>query len=155
MPPCLHLISYIFTETPVLPQTPYPHQWHKQPGATDCDGFEIKRKGDTDTPARIFIHLDNSPDKFKLSPDLAQVLDIHTDTKPNVIMALWQYIKTYKLQDPEDKRAVNCNEALLKVRKCFERAGLMGCCVFTFTLSLSLCRSLATPSSCLLKSQNC
>ncbi len=65
--------------------------------------------------ARIFIHLDNSPDKFKLSPDLAEILDIHTDTKPNIIMALWQYVKTYKLQDPEDKRAVNCNEALLKV----------------------------------------
>ncbi len=48
---------------------------------------------------------------------MAQLLDIHTDIKANIIMALWQYVKTNKLQDQEDKRAVNCDEALQRIFK--------------------------------------
>ena len=57
------------------------------------------------------IQLDHIPEKFKLSNELAKILDIHTETKPNIIMALWQYIKTNKLQDQEDKRIVSCDES--------------------------------------------
>jgi len=37
--------------------------------------------------------MDYAPHKYKLSEDLANLLDIKLDTKPNVVMALWQYIK--------------------------------------------------------------
>jgi len=37
--------------------------------------------------------MDYAPHKYKLSEDLSKLLDIKLDTKPNVIMALWQYIK--------------------------------------------------------------
>lgn len=90
-------------------------EWHKQPGAAECDGFEIKRQGDTDTPCKIFIHLANNPEKFKLAPELSRLLDIHTDTKANIINALWQYIKMNKLQDTEDRRMINCDEDMTKV----------------------------------------
>ncbi|KAJ3223865.1 SWI SNF, matrix associated, actin dependent regulator of chromatin, sub d, member 3, partial [Clydaea vesicula] len=90
-------------------------EWHKQPGSADCDGFEIKRKGDTNTPVKIFIQLEHQPEKFKLSAELSRVLDIHTDTKSNCIMALWQYIKLNKLQDPDDRRYINCDDTLKRV----------------------------------------
>ena len=36
--------------------------------------------------------------QFKLDPRLARLLGIHTQTRPVIINALWQYIKTHKLQ---------------------------------------------------------
>ncbi|KAI9100504.1 hypothetical protein DFS34DRAFT_648420 [Phlyctochytrium arcticum] len=87
-------------------------EWHKTEGAPDCDGFEIKRTGDSDVEAKILVYLDYKPEKFKLSRPLAKLLDIHTDTPTNVVSALWQYVKFQKLQDPDDKRFINCDEPL-------------------------------------------
>ena len=68
-------------------------QWEKKPGEPESDGFEIKRRGDTDVPVKILLYLDRHPEKFKLSPSLGHLLDIHTDTMPNVLVAIWQYVK--------------------------------------------------------------
>jgi len=102
-------------------QTLYPEgniiEWNKNPGQPEIDGFEIKRTGDTDVNAKIIIEMDYAPHKYKLSEDLANLLDIKLDTKPNVVMALWQYIKYHKLQDSDDKRIINNNEELKKIFK--------------------------------------
>jgi hypothetical protein len=42
--------------------------------------------------------LDYQPLQFKLDPRLARLLGVHTQTRPVIISALWQYIKTHKLQ---------------------------------------------------------
>ncbi|KAJ3010026.1 SWI SNF, matrix associated, actin dependent regulator of chromatin, sub d, member 3 [Thoreauomyces humboldtii] len=89
-------------------------QWFKNRGGPSCDGFEIKRKGDNDVNVKILVHLESQPEKFKLSSELGKLLDIHTDTSANVIIAIWQYIKFQKLQDPDDKRHINCDEPLRK-----------------------------------------
>ncbi|KAI8822160.1 SWI/SNF-related matrix-associated actin-dependent regulator of chromatin subfamily D member 1 [Fimicolochytrium jonesii] len=90
-------------------------EWHRMDGTPECDGFEIKRKGDSNVNAKIMIYLENKPEKFKLSPPLAKLLDIHTDTAANVIIALWQYVKFQKLQEPDDKRQINCDEQLRNI----------------------------------------
>ncbi|KAJ3051187.1 SWI SNF, matrix associated, actin dependent regulator of chromatin, sub d, member 3 [Rhizophlyctis rosea] len=90
-------------------------EWHKQPGLPECDGFEIKRRGDSEVKAKILLTIDYTPEKYKLSAELGKLLDIHTDTQTNVIMALWQYVKLHKLQDSEDKKFINCDEPLLRV----------------------------------------
>ncbi|KAJ3043895.1 SWI SNF, matrix associated, actin dependent regulator of chromatin, sub d, member 3 [Rhizophlyctis rosea] len=90
-------------------------EWHKHPDHPDCDGFEIKRRGDSEVKAKILLTLDYSPEKYKLSPDLGKLLDVHTDTQSNVIMAMWQYVKLNKLQDPEEKKFVNCDEPLQRI----------------------------------------
>lgn len=79
------------------------------------DGFEVKRRGDSNVELKILLYLDQQPEKHKLSPPLSQLLDIHTDTLPNVIMALWQYIKSHRLQDADDRRIVVCDEKLVGV----------------------------------------
>lgn len=61
---------------------------------------------------KILIVLENAPDKLKLSADLAKLLDIHTETKPNVIMAVWQYVKSNKLLSHDDKRIVVCDDGM-------------------------------------------
>jgi SWI/SNF-related matrix-associated actin-dependent regulator of chromatin subfamily D len=79
------------------------------------DGFEIKRRGDQEVDLKIMIYLETTPEKHQLSPSLAKLLDIHTDTLSNVIMALWQYAKSHRLQDAEDRRVIVCDESLVQV----------------------------------------
>ncbi|KAF9433885.1 SWI SNF, matrix associated, actin dependent regulator of chromatin, sub d, member 1 [Entomortierella beljakovae] len=88
-------------------------EWHKSHTAADVDGFEIKRHGDENVKVRVILHVDSSPERFKLSPELADVLAIDVETRPGIMMALWQYIKFHQLQDPEDKRNINCDQKLM------------------------------------------
>jgi SWI/SNF-related matrix-associated actin-dependent regulator of chromatin subfamily D len=79
------------------------------------DGLEVKRRGDQDVPLKIMLFLDTQPEKHKLSPPLAKLLDIHTETLSNVIMSLWQYIKSNRLQDADDRRIIVCDEKLQQI----------------------------------------
>lgn len=47
--------------------------------------------------------------QFKLDSRLARLLGIHTQTRPVIISALWQYIKSHKLQDPHEREYINCD----------------------------------------------
>ncbi|RUS30535.1 hypothetical protein BC938DRAFT_479278 [Jimgerdemannia flammicorona] len=67
-------------------------EW-KFPAGSDHDGVEIKRRGDSNVKARIILQLDYSPQKFKLSPELAEMLSLQMETKPGIVMAVWQYVK--------------------------------------------------------------
>ncbi|CAG8498667.1 14363_t:CDS:10 [Funneliformis caledonium] len=70
--------------------------WNKASSSPDgFNGFEIKRKGDTNLKCKIYFNLEHIPQKYKLSEELADLLDIHEGTKPGIIMALWQYIKLF------------------------------------------------------------
>lgn len=46
------------------------------------------------------------------------MLGIHTQTRPVIIQALWQYVKTHKLQDPHEREFINCDKYLQQVRAC-------------------------------------
>ncbi|CAO3630626.1 unnamed protein product [Cunninghamella echinulata] len=90
-------------------------EWHKQPDATEYDGIEIKRNGDMNVNARIILEPEYNPQKFKLSEPLSHLINLKLDTKPRIIMELWNYIKNNKLQDNEDKRLVHCDPALAQL----------------------------------------
>jgi len=51
-----------------------------------------------DVKCTILLLLDHQPMKFKLHPRLAKLLGISVETRMRIIEALWQYIKTHKLQ---------------------------------------------------------
>lgn len=72
--------------------------WHKSPAAPASDGFEIKRSTTThqqSIQARILITPDYVPERFHLSDALSALLNLQDETKPNVILGLWQYIKVH------------------------------------------------------------
>ena len=54
--------------------------------------------------------------QFKLEPRLARLLGIHTQTRPVIINALWQYIKKHKLQDASEREYINCDKYLQQVK---------------------------------------
>ncbi|KAI8346185.1 hypothetical protein BD560DRAFT_338673, partial [Blakeslea trispora] len=90
-------------------------EWHKQPNQADFDVIQIKRKGDMDVKAKIALYLDHNPQKFKLSPLLADLLDVKVETKPQIVMGIWNYCKYHKLQDAEDKRLIRCDPRLAQI----------------------------------------
>lgn len=47
------------------------------------------------------------------------MLGIHTQTRPVIIQALWQYVKTHKLQDPHEREFINCDKYLQQVSSRF------------------------------------
>ncbi|KAI3659578.1 hypothetical protein MP638_002026 [Amoeboaphelidium occidentale] len=90
-------------------------EWNKSQAVSDTDGFELKRRGDQDVNARIMFYLDQVPEKFKLSPQLSSLLSLRAETKPQIVLALWNYIKVNKLQDPNDHKVIKCDDALKSV----------------------------------------
>uniref|UniRef100_A0A8D2J289 Hexosyltransferase n=1 Tax=Varanus komodoensis TaxID=61221 RepID=A0A8D2J289_VARKO len=78
-------------------------EWHRTPTTQETDGFQVKRPGDVSVRCTLLLMLDYQPPQFKLDPRLARLLGIHTQTRSAIIQALWQYIKTNKLQDSHDK----------------------------------------------------
>ena len=50
-----------------------------------------------------------------ISPELAVVVGKGPMPRSEVVKALWVYIKKHDLQDPENKRNINADEALKKV----------------------------------------
>merc|ERR1711990_1195554 len=90
-------------------------EWHRTPTTQETDGFQVKRPGDVAVRCTILLLLDYQPLQFKLDQRLARLLGVHTQTRPVIISALWQYIKTHKLQDPNEREYVNCDPFLRQI----------------------------------------
>ncbi|KAI5858667.1 hypothetical protein BZA05DRAFT_330538 [Tricharina praecox] len=81
-------------------------------GPAEFDGFEFERKGDDNINCTIKLIRDESPDRFRLSPALADLLDTKEDTRAGIVMKVWEYVRAHGLQDPDEKRTINCNPQL-------------------------------------------
>jgi len=93
-------------------------EWHRTTTTTETDGFQVKRPGDKNVRCTILLMLDYQPHQYKLDPRLARLLGIHTQTRPVIINALWQYIKTHKLQDAHEREFINCDKYLEQIFQC-------------------------------------
>uniref|UniRef100_A0A4W4G2R8 DM2 domain-containing protein n=1 Tax=Electrophorus electricus TaxID=8005 RepID=A0A4W4G2R8_ELEEL len=93
-------------------------QWHRTPTTQETDGFQVKRPGDVNVRCTLLLMLDYQPPQFKLDPRLARVLGIHTHARSCIIQALWQYIKTNKLQDSHEKEYINCDKYFQQIFDC-------------------------------------
>uniref|UniRef100_A0AAY4A225 DM2 domain-containing protein n=1 Tax=Denticeps clupeoides TaxID=299321 RepID=A0AAY4A225_9TELE len=100
-------------------------EWHRTATTQETDGFQVKRPGDVGVRCTVLLMLDYQPPQFKLDPRLARLLGIHTQTRPVIIQALWQYVKTHKLQDPHEREFINCDKYLHQI---FETSRLINCC---------------------------
>lgn len=93
-------------------------EWHRTHTTQETDGFQVKRPGDRNVRCTILLLLDYQPLQFKLDPRLARLLGVHTQTRPVIISALWQYIKTHKLQDPHEREFIACDKYLEQIFGC-------------------------------------
>lgn len=90
-------------------------EWHRTQTTQETDGFQVKRPGDQNVKCTLLLMLDYQPMQFKLDPRLARLLGIHTQTRPVIINALWQYIKSHKLQDASERECINCDKYLEQI----------------------------------------
>jgi SWI/SNF-related matrix-associated actin-dependent regulator of chromatin subfamily D len=93
-------------------------EWHRTHTTQETDGFQVKRPGDRNVRCTILLLLDYQPLQFKLDPRLARLLGVHTQTRPVIISALWQYIKTHKLQDTHEREYISCDKYLEQIFGC-------------------------------------
>ena len=84
-------------------------------GPAEFDGFEFERKGDENTMCTIKLIRDDVPDRFRLAKGLAELLDTDEDTRAGIVMKIWEYVRDNGLQDPDERRTINCNAALRSV----------------------------------------
>lgn len=94
-------------------------EWKKptnvnDPGAV-FDQFNFKRNGDENTNITFNLFRDETPERFQLSPALADVVDETVATRAEAVMGVWEYIKLMDLQEDEEKRQFRCDELLKKV----------------------------------------
>lgn len=84
-------------------------EWHRMASTQETDGFQVKRPGDVNVKCTLLLMLDHQPPQYKLDTRLARLLGVHTQTRANIMQALWLYIKNNKLQDSHEKEYINCN----------------------------------------------
>jgi chromatin remodeling complex protein RSC6 len=89
-----------------------------QPGANqaaDFDEFTFKRNGDENLNITINLHRFEVPERYSLSPELSDIVDMKEGTQHEVVMGLWEYIRMNGLQEDEEKRNFRCDELLKRV----------------------------------------
>lgn len=84
-------------------------------GEQASDRFEVVRKGDAPVPVRICIQLDPQPSTFKLAAPLSSLLGLQTASRPQIVVALWQYVKLNRLQESEEKKIIRVDERMRAV----------------------------------------
>ncbi|CAK9309137.1 unnamed protein product [Citrullus colocynthis] len=111
--------SFFKKITIYLDQSLYPDNhiilWESARSPVLQEGFEVKRKGDKEFTAVIRLDMNYTPEKFRLSPSLSDVLGIETDTRSRIMAALWHYVKANKLQSSNDPSFITCDTGLRKV----------------------------------------
>lgn len=85
------------------------------PAAADFDQLEFKRGGDENVNITFNLVRDEIPERYALSPALAEIMDTHEATRAEAVTAIWEYIKVMGLQEDDEKRSFRCDELLRPV----------------------------------------
>jgi SWI/SNF-related matrix-associated actin-dependent regulator of chromatin subfamily D len=85
------------------------------PAAADFDELTFKRSGDENINITINLFRHEEPERYAISPELEEVVDLSEATRQEVVMGIWEYIKLMGLQEDEEKRNFRCDEVLRKV----------------------------------------
>ncbi|VUC26503.1 unnamed protein product [Clonostachys rosea] len=84
---------------------------------SEFDEFAFKRNGDENMNITIKLYRHEVPERYQLSPELAEVVDMTEATQQEAVMGLWEYVRMSGLQEDEEKRNFRCDDLLKKVVK--------------------------------------
>ncbi|KAI0422355.1 hypothetical protein F5X98DRAFT_149980 [Xylaria grammica] len=82
------------------------------PAAADFDELTFKRNGDENLNITINLTRHEEPERYALSAELEDIVDMREATRQDIVMAVWEYIKMMGLQEDEEKRHFRCDELL-------------------------------------------
>ena len=95
------------------------------PNAADFHQLEFKRGGDENINITINLVRDENPERFQLSPALAEILDTTEATRAEAVMGIWDYVRVMGLQEDDEKRQFDCDARLRAVGPLLSEFGLM------------------------------
>jgi SWI/SNF-related matrix-associated actin-dependent regulator of chromatin subfamily D len=81
----------------------------------DYDRITFERKADENINITIALTRDEQPERYKLSPELADLLDMEEADRAEVVMGIWDYVRAMGLQEDEERRSIQCDEPLKRV----------------------------------------
>ncbi|KAJ2968290.1 hypothetical protein NUW58_g10253 [Xylaria curta] len=82
------------------------------PAAADFDELTFKRHGDENLNITINLIRHEEPERYALSPQLEDIVDMREATRQEIVMGVWEYIKMMGLQEDEEKRHFRCDDLL-------------------------------------------
>ena len=85
------------------------------PTSADFDSLQFERKSDENINCTINLYRDEKPERFALSRELSEVVEGEDATREQIMTAIWMYIKAQGLQRDEEKRLIQCDDALRAV----------------------------------------
>ena len=85
------------------------------PAAADFDELTFKRGGDENVNITINLFRHEEPERYAISPELEDIVDMTEATRQEIVMGIWEYIKLMGLQEDEEKRSFRCDDLLRKV----------------------------------------
>lgn len=95
------------------PQQP-PNAGSPPPGM-EFDCLQFSRASQENLNVTISLVRDETPERYKLSKELADVLDTEEETRSGIVLGIWDYIRAMGLQEDEEKRQVRCDDGLRAV----------------------------------------
>ena len=97
-------------------KAPLPPNAQAQPASAEFDSVQFERKSDENINCTINLDRDERPERFALSKELSEIVDGEDATREQIMTAIWMYIKAMGLQRDEEKRLIQCDDALRAVR---------------------------------------
>lgn len=85
------------------------------PLSAEFDAIQFSRTAQENLNVTVSLVRDETPERYKLSKELAEVLDVEEETRSGIILGIWDYIRAMGLQEDEEKRQVRCDQRLRAV----------------------------------------
>ncbi len=79
------------------------------------DTLEFERKSDENINITINLVRDETPERYRLSRPLAELLDTEEADRAEVVMGIWMYVRTAGLQEDEETRRIHCDPRMRAV----------------------------------------
>jgi SWI/SNF-related matrix-associated actin-dependent regulator of chromatin subfamily D len=118
-------ITIDFDKTPtVKPEDMVPITWNKPqlpsnatslPPNADFDSLQFSRPAQENVNITVSLVRDETPERYKVSKELAEVLDVEEESRSGIVHGIWDYIKAMGLQEDEEKRQIRCDHRLKAV----------------------------------------
>ncbi|KAF3815670.1 hypothetical protein GH733_016363 [Mirounga leonina] len=101
-----------------LPTSPSPEAWFPGAQSSRSPVPSCLALSSSHSLAFTFTAIFSQPPQFKLDPRLARLLGLHTQSRSAIVQALWQYVKTNRLQDSHDKEYINGDKYFQQIFDC-------------------------------------
>ncbi|CAI7668630.1 unnamed protein product [Penicillium crustosum] len=100
---------------PVNWSKPNTHSNTPAPPTAEFDSLQFSRASQDNLNVTISLVRDEIPERYKLSKELAEVLDVEEETRSGIVLGIWDYIRAMELQEDEEKRQVRCDHRLRSI----------------------------------------